>query len=118
MLAVIFELIPQEGQKEAYFELATELRPLLEDIDGFISIERFQSLNNPQKTLSLSFWRDEASIQQWRNLEKHRMAQAKGRASIFEMYRLRVAEVSRDYGLQARQEAPEDSQGFHSGRQS
>ena len=116
MFAVIFELIPQEGQKEAYFNLAKELRPLLENIDGFISIERFQSLNNPDKTLSLSFWRDEASIQQWRTLEKHRMAQAQGRASIFEMYRLRVAEVSRDYGLLERAEAPEDSQGFHTKR--
>lgn len=116
MLAVIFELIPQEGQREAYFNFATELRPFLEGIDGFISIERFQSLNNPQKTLSLSFWRDEASIQQWRNLEKHRLAQAQGRASIFEMYRLRVAEVNRDYGLLERAEAPEDSQGFHSNK--
>lgn len=99
MIAVIFELRPEDGQKEAYFKLAAELKPILEEVDGFISIERFQSLSDPKKNLSLSFWRDEESIERWRNIEIHRLAQAKGRKDIFKGYRLRVATVNRDYGM-------------------
>jgi heme-degrading monooxygenase HmoA len=89
MIAVIFEVEPAD--RDAYFRIAEDLRPLLEEIDGFISIERFQSLNDPGRVLSLSFWRDEAAVAQWRNLEAHRAAQAAGRAEIFRDYRLRVA---------------------------
>jgi len=113
MIAVIFEVCPHEQQRQEYFDIAAELRPLLEEIDGFISIERFESLTEPGKLLSLSFWRDEAAIAQWRNLETHRRAQAKGRDSIFSDYRLRIAKVERDYGLSEREEAPEDSLRAH-----
>lgn len=113
MIAVIFELQAAEGQRETYLNLAAELKPLLAEIDGFISIERFQSLSDPQKLLSLSFWRDEAAVQQWRNLEQHRKAQARGRYDVLEYYRLRVAEVVRDYGLEPREQAPADSRHFH-----
>jgi heme-degrading monooxygenase HmoA len=113
MIAVIFEVIPDEGQKDEYFKIAAALKPSLETIDGFISIERFQGINNPGKILSLSFWRDEESIQQWRNIEMHRWAQSKGRESIFKDYRLRIAVVSRDYGMFDRKEAPADSKSFH-----
>ncbi|QGZ94508.1 antibiotic biosynthesis monooxygenase family protein [Terricaulis silvestris] len=108
MIAVIFEVEP--AARDDYFRIATELRPLLGEIDGFISIERFQSLNDDSRILSLSFWRDEAAIAQWRTLEAHRAAQAEGRARIFHDYRLRVANVVRDYGMRARDGAPEDSQ--------
>jgi heme-degrading monooxygenase HmoA len=91
------------------------LRPLLEQIDGFISIERFQSVANPEKILSLSFWRDEAAVRQWRNLEEHRRVQEAGRESIFADYRLRVAEVMRDYGMTERAQAPADSRQTHGG---
>jgi heme-degrading monooxygenase HmoA len=107
MIAVIFEVEPAE--RDDYFRIAAELRPLLNEIDGFISIERFQSLNDGKRILSLSFWRDEAAIAQWRTLEAHRAAQAEGRSSIFHDYRLRIAKVVRDYGMRARDEAPEDS---------
>ncbi|SDF02660.1 antibiotic biosynthesis monooxygenase family protein [Chitinophaga filiformis] len=113
MIAVIFEVIPRETERQVYLDIAASLRPLLQEIDGFISIERFQSLTDPGKILSLSFWRDETAIQQWRNTEMHRMAQSQGRDHVFENYRLRIAVVSRDYGMFERAEAPEDSQKFH-----
>jgi len=113
MIAVIFEVIPNDGQKDEYFRIAETLRPTLEKMDGFISIERFQSLKDTGKILSLSFWRDEESIRQWRNVEMHRWAQSKGRESIFKDYRLRIAVVSRDYGMFDRKEAPDDSKDFH-----
>lgn len=113
MIAVIFEVIPNEGKKEEYLNIAASLRPELDHIEGFISIERFQSIGNPEKVLSLSFWKDEESIQQWRNLEMHRHAQAKGRYEVFKDYHLRIATVVRDYGMFERKETPEDSSEFH-----
>jgi heme-degrading monooxygenase HmoA len=109
MIAVIFEVIPIEERKEDYFTIAASLAPVLQTMPGFISVERFQSINNPGKILSLSFWLDEESIRQWRNLEMHRTAQAKGRQHIFKDYRLRIATVVRDYGMFEREEAPGDS---------
>lgn len=106
MIAVIFEVEIRQDGKEKYLELAAKLRPNLEKIDGFISIERFQSLSNPEKILSLSFWRDEESVRTWREQTEHRMAQAEGRNHVFEDYRIRVAAVIRDYGLNERTEAP------------
>ncbi|MDB5847703.1 MAG: antibiotic biosynthesis monooxygenase [Rhodoferax sp.] len=113
MIAVIFEVEPAPGQRQAYLDTAAALRPLLEGIDGFLSIERFESLAQPGKLLSLSFWRDEAAVQQWRGLETHRAAQRAGLDHVFADYRLRVAEVKRDYGLHARAEAPQDSRVTH-----
>lgn len=113
MIAVIFEVEPADGRRDQYLAIAADLRPLLDDIDGFISIERFQSLADPDRILSLSFWRDEAAILAWRRLEKHRAAQAAGRAQVFRDYRLRVAGVIRDYGMTARDEAPPDSRARH-----
>lgn len=114
MIAVMFEVEPKEGRKAEYLGLAADLRPLLEEVEGFISVERFQSLTNPQKLLSLSFFEDEAAIARWRNLEKHRAAQGAGRDGIFDDYRIRIASVLRDYGLTDRDEAPGDSRGAHS----
>ncbi|MEM7301950.1 MAG: antibiotic biosynthesis monooxygenase [Pseudomonadota bacterium] len=113
MIAVIFEVEPKVGQRERYLEIAAELKPYLEQIDGFISIERFQSLVDDNKILSLSFWRDEAAVADWRNLEQHRQAQSEGRSDVFQNYRLRVADVSRDYGLVDRAQAPHDSLRHH-----
>ena len=113
MIAVIFEVIPNEGKKEEYLDIASKLRPELDHIQGFISIERFQSFSNPEKVLSLSFWKDEESIRQWRNLEMHRHAQSKGRNEIFKDYHLRIASVVRNYGMFDRNETPEDSTEFH-----
>jgi len=107
MIAVIFEVEPAD--REAYFRIVGELRPMLNEIDGFISIERFQSLNDEGRVLSLSFWRDEAAVKAWRNVEAHRVAQSAGRGGVFRDYRLRVAQVVRDYGMKERDEAPEDS---------
>jgi len=109
MIAVIFEVEPAPGKRDAYLGIAAELRPLLDGIDGFISIERFQSLVDPKRVLSLSFWRDEEAVKAWRNTEEHRQAQQAGRGGIFAGYRLRIAHVVRDYGLTEREEAPEDS---------
>lgn len=109
MIAVIFEVFLAEGKKAEYLDLAANLRPELEKIDGFISIERFSSLVEEGKLLSLSFWRDEKAIQEWRNLELHRNAQGKGRECVFSDYRLRVANVCRDYGMNSREQAPSDS---------
>ncbi|MDG0025609.1 antibiotic biosynthesis monooxygenase [Trinickia sp. Y13] len=113
MIAVIFEVIPKPGHRDEYLEIAAQLKPLLADIPGFISIERFQSLSDPDKLLSLSFWADEDAVAQWRNIEAHRHAQAKGRASVFADYRLRIAGVVRDYGMTEREQAPADSRHVH-----
>ena len=113
MIAVIFEGTPSAERRQAYFDTAAALRPLLEQIDGFLSIERYESLGQPGKILSLSFWRDEAAVQAWRNLEAHRRAQARGREHIFADYRIRVAGVLRDYGMEQREQAPEDSRRRH-----
>jgi heme-degrading monooxygenase HmoA len=109
MLAVIFEVIPTEEGKSEYLKIAAKLRSFLENRDGFISIERFQSLTEEGKILSLSFWRDENSIAEWRNVLEHRNAQKKGKESLFRSYRIRVAEVVRDYTETDRNEAPADS---------
>lgn len=109
MLAVIFEVEPYAAKKKDYLDLAANLRPTLEEFDGFISIERFESLTQPGKMLSLSFWRDEEAIREWRNVEKHREAQRAGRTGIFKDYRLRIANVVRDYGMNERTAAPQDS---------
>jgi heme-degrading monooxygenase HmoA len=113
MIAVIFEGKPNDGCKQTYLDIAAELKPLLSGIDGFISIERFESLVEPGKLLSLSFWRDEAAVAQWRQMEQHRDAQAEGRSHVFADYRLRIASVIRDYGIDDRAQAPADSRSFH-----
>ena len=116
MIVVIFEAEPKPDQKQRYLEAAEHLRPLLDRVDGFISIERFESLSQPGRILSLSTWRDETAVQQWRNVEQHRRVQQTGRRSIFADYRLRVAEVLRDYGMNNRSEVPADSQRAHGDR--
>ncbi len=115
MIAVIFEVVPAADRKQDYLDIAASLRSELEKIDGFISVERFASLSNEGKILSLSFFRDEAAVIAWRNLEAHRGAQAKGRGGVFADYRLRVASVMRDYGMSEREQAPTDSRERHSG---
>lgn len=114
MIAVIFEVEPYPEHKNSYLDIAAALRPELEQIDGFISIERFQSLTNDNKILSLSFFRDEDVIEAWRNLHVHRHAQRAGRVKLFKDYRLRIASVLRDYGLTERGQAPTDSLRVHS----
>jgi heme-degrading monooxygenase HmoA len=111
MIAVIFEVWPD--RRDDYLDIAAELRPHLKEIDGFISVERFESLTEKGKMLSLSFFRDEAAVQAWRNVAEHRVAQAKGRGGIFKDYRLRIASVIRDYGMNDRAEAPRDSKAAH-----
>ncbi len=111
MIAIIFELQPAEGRRDAYLDHAARLKPELEKIDGFLSVERFESLTTPGKLLSLSFWRDEAAVAAWRNHPEHRLAQAAGRGGIFADYRLRVVGVIRDYGPRDRAEAPDDAVG-------
>jgi len=118
MIAVIFEVVPAQGERDHYLGIAADLRPVLETMDGFISVERFQSLTEPGKLLSLSFWRDEAAVQAWRQREDHRAAQAAGRREVFKDYRLRVATVLRDYGMHEREQAPRDSRARHEGPQS
>jgi heme-degrading monooxygenase HmoA len=109
MIAVIFEVWPREGKKDEYLDIAASLRPLLDAVDGFISIERFASLTDSSKILSLSFWRDEDAVAAWRRVEPHRSAQHAGRTEVFRDYRLRVAGVMRDYGMNERDQAPPDS---------
>ena len=109
MIAIIFEVEPAEGAMDTYLDHAATLRPHLEQMDGFISVERFESLTTPGKLLSLSFWRDEAAVAQWRTHTVHREMQAMGRDGVFAGYRLRVAGIIRDYGMHDRAEAPADS---------
>lgn len=113
MIAVIFEFTPGPERRQEYLDLAARLRPQLEAIDGFLSIERFTSMTTEGKLLSLSFWRDEDSVKRWRQLEEHRLAQARGRDGIFLDYRLQVAEIVRDYGMSNREQAPADSREVH-----
>ena len=111
MIAVIFEVWP--ARRQDYLDIAAKLRPQLEEIDGFISVERFESLTEKGKMLSLSFFPDEAAVTAWRNVAEHRAAQAKGRGGVFKDYRLRIAGVIRDYGMNERAEAPKDSRAVH-----
>jgi heme-degrading monooxygenase HmoA len=113
MIAVIFEVRPAEGEMQNYLDLAAALRDDLARIDGFISVERFQSLTDPGKILSLSFFRDEEAVHRWRSHAGHRATQAKGRSGVFADYRLRVATIIRDYGLNERDQAPADSRRAH-----
>ena len=113
VIAVIFEVVPHDGRRQDYLDIAAGPRPLLHSIDGFISVERFESLSAPGKILSLSFFRDEAAVARWRGLEQHRTAQRAGRERIFSDYRLRVAAVLRDYGMHDRDQAPADSRLVH-----
>lgn len=113
MIGVIFEVEPAPGQQDSYLSLAASLADELRGMDGFVSVERFQSLTNPGKLLSLSFWRDETAVAAWRARDNHRSAQAAGRAGIFATYRIRVAQVLRDYSLTDRVEAPPDSRAAH-----
>ena len=113
MIAVIFEVWPKPEKRNEYFDLAAALRPVLDKIDGFISVERFERLTEPGKILSLSIFRDEAAVAAWRNTSEHRATQGKGRATIFDNYRLRVTSVIRDYGMAERAEAPRDSRAKH-----
>jgi len=113
MIAVIFEVLPTEAGREHYLELATQLRESLLQMPGFISIERFQSLSDPGKLLSLSFWEDEAAVARWRALGEHRAAQSAGRSGLFADYRIRVGHVVRDYSLDDRAQSPADSRAAH-----
>lgn len=113
MIAIIFEVIPAEGRRAQYLDIAAAMRPMVEEVEGFISVERFESLTNPGKLLSISFFEDEAAVQRWRQLAAHRGAQKAGRDGIFADYRLRVCHVMRDYGMDARDEAPGDSLAEH-----
>ncbi|MEZ5648380.1 MAG: antibiotic biosynthesis monooxygenase [Alphaproteobacteria bacterium] len=113
MIAVIFEVEPSSGNRELYLNMAASLREELSKIDGFLSVERFESLTQPGRLLSLSFWRDEAAVVRWRQQDAHRKAQYLGREKVFAHYRLRVAEVTRDYSLTDRDQAPTDSRALH-----
>lgn len=115
MIAVIFEVEPAEGKRAAYLDIAAAMRPLVDEVEGFLGVERFESLTTPGKLLSLSFFEDEAAVERWRTLTAHRGAQSKGRGGVFADYRLRVAHVIRDYGMFDRAEAPEDSRAAHGG---
>jgi len=113
MIAIIFEVTPKSDKKADYLELAAEMRPMIEEVEGFISVERFQSLTNPEKLLSISFFEDEVAVGRWRKLAAHRRVQSKGRKEIFDDYRIKVLQVLRDYGMVDRDEAPEDSLRVH-----
>lgn len=114
MIAILFEVWPKDDEsKQAYLDIAAGLRTQLKEIEGFISIERFESLSEPGKLLSLSFFRDERAVEAWRQLEEHRAAQTFGREEAFRDYRLRVASIIRDYGMFEREQAPSDSRRLH-----
>ena len=113
MIAIIFEATPKSNKRADYLELAGKMRPLIEGVEGFISVERFQSLTNPEKLLSISFFEDEAAVDRWRKLAAHRRVQSKGRKEIFDDYRIKALQVLRDYGMTDRDEAPEDSLKVH-----
>ncbi len=113
MIAVIFEVWPKPEHRDNYLELAATMRNAIEEIDGFISVERFQSIVDEGKMLSLSFFESHKALDEWRNLAEHRVAQKVGRSQFFANYRLRIASVERDYGLTDRAQAPADSNSAH-----
>ena len=113
MIAVIFEVETEDGMMQPYLEMAAKMRALVETVPGFISVERFESLSNPGKLLSLSYWEDETALEHWRHMSEHRAAQTAGRNKMFRGYRLKVVSVMRDYGKDDRDEAPLDSRALH-----
>ena len=116
MIAVLFESKPHPGKKDAYLDAGAKLGPVVEHFDGFLGIERFESITNPGKVMAISYWRDEECVQKWRNLEIHRKIQDTSRRTIFADYRLRVAKIIRDYTMNDRSQAPEDSKTAHAGK--
>ena len=113
MISIIFEVAPNEGMADEYLKIAGEMLGFVEQIDGFISVERVQALTNPDKLLSISFFESEAAVEEWRRLAAHRSAQKAGRETLFRDYRLRVLQVLRDYGKDDRGQAPSDSLDVH-----
>jgi len=107
MFVVIFEIQPKPGREQEYLELAASLRPEVEQMEGFVSVERFSSLATPGKLVSISFWRDEEAVKRWREHTRHHLAQLSGRAQIFTDYRITVAEIERQYGMFERGQAPQ-----------
>ena len=107
MFVVVFEVQPKPGRERDYLDLAASLKPALEEIDGFISVERFRSVAAPEKLVSISFWRDEAAVKRWREHNRHHLAQLSGRTQIFADYRISVAEIERQYGMFERAQAPQ-----------
>src|SRR5579884_788552 len=96
MFSVIFEVLPADGKKAAYLDLAKHLKPMLERIDGFVDNERFESQLRPGWVLSHSTWRDEKSLVRWRTEGEHHRVQEKGRFEIFQDYHLRIGDVTAD----------------------
>ena len=113
MIAIIFEVTPKPDKKADYLDLAAEMRPIIEKVEGFISVERVQSLTNPEKLLPISLFEDEAAVDRWRKLATHRKVQSKGRREIFDDYSSKVLQVLRNYGMTDREEAPKDSLKVH-----
>ena len=113
MIVVIFESWPKPGNGETYLKMGQSMSSLVEGFDGFISIERFESVVEPGKFVALSYWRDEESVAAWRNVAEHRRIQDGSRRSVFNDYRLRVATVMRDYSMENREQAPPDSVAAH-----
>ncbi|MEZ7813848.1 MAG: antibiotic biosynthesis monooxygenase [Paracoccaceae bacterium] len=113
MIAIIFEVFPKHGKMDEYLDMATKMRPMVEGIEGFISVERFISITNPDKLLSISFFENEAAVDSWRNLAAHRRVQSKGRSEIFDDYQIKVLHVMRNYGMTDRSQAPKDSTLLH-----
>ena len=109
MIAIIFEVFPKSSKKDEYLRLAAEMRSLVDQIEGFISVERFQSITNPNKLLSISLFDNEAAVEEWRNLSAHRKMQSKGRKELFEDYDIKFVQVLRNYSMLERKEAPTDS---------
>jgi len=95
MIAVISEVWPHADRRGDYFALSDELRPLLQQLDGFLSVERFESTADPGKSVSLSFWRDEQSLKAWRDLKQHRLVMAKGRSGILRDWQVPTSRKNR-----------------------
>ena len=96
MFSVIFEVNRKPERKDEYLDLAKQLKPVLQKIDGFIDNERFESQIKQGWLLSHSTWRDEKSVIRWRTEGEHHQVQKRGRFDIFRDYHLRVGDVVSD----------------------
>ncbi|HJA07813.1 MAG TPA: antibiotic biosynthesis monooxygenase [Candidatus Mailhella merdigallinarum] len=108
-IVVLFEVTPTAEGRQRYLELAASLKKLLAEAKGFIRAERFSSLTEEGKLLSMNLWESEDDVDAWRNTLDHRISQMEGRNKLFKKYTITVASVIREYGNTSREQAPSDS---------
>ena len=97
MIIVVFEFNVNKGREKDYFLEVEKLQTEIQNAEGFIGVDRFESNNTKGYYVSVSSWKDEQSVNKWHKNSKHAIAQNLGKKEIFKSFRIRVAKFFRDY---------------------